>query len=136
MRRFLCNLMMTSVLYHLVAGCCGHHAHAEPASVDAENSHVSVCCGHSHAEHDQGHQPPSEPPQRPDSDCDRAKCYFVVPRMHDGSESVDKTTVADVACREVAPRIHASAARLAVEAPPPTALASPRLHLVNQVFLI
>ena len=136
MQKSIHNLMMTVVLYHLLAGCCWHHAHAQPSNRSDDNSLVSVCCGHNHAEHGHGHESPSQRPQRQDGHCDSGKCCFVVPKTDGESGAVDGTSALHAVCRDVSPPIHPPAGRFSNQAPPPAGIPPHRLHLINQVLLI
>lgn len=79
MHRAVAILALTSVLLHIMGGCCSHHAHAESPACCRESAQVAsrYPCGahHEHPpepcrdEHHQGHR----------SRCEGGHCVFVVP---------------------------------------------------------
>ncbi len=129
------SLMMFVVLHHLLAGCCGHHAHHEPSNRGDVDSLVSVCRCHGHEGHDDGHGSRSHPQSSQDTHCDHGKCCFVVPKTDGGIGSVDGTNVVSIVRWGVAPRIDPLAGHCSDRAPP-LGISPHRLHLMNQVLLI
>jgi hypothetical protein len=70
MQRLLTLILSLNLALHAVLGCCWHHAHAEPATPDANHHH----CGHDHGPapgHDDHDRAPA-----PDN-CDEGACLFV-----------------------------------------------------------
>lgn len=138
MQKFLHNLMMTSVFYHILVGCCWHHAHTEPLGECGSDQAVGACVGHSHdhPEHDEGQESPLERPPGQDSHCDGEQCCFVVPKPGGGARLADRTSSVDVVCRDATSLVQPPVGYLLNEGAPAAGIPTLRSHLMNQVFLI
>ena len=135
MHKSVHRLTMLLVLYHTLVGCCWHHSHAETPEVLAEASVGATCCGHSHDEHGDRHEP-SDPPHSDDSGCDHGTCVFFVPPTDAGTDAVDETAPVNGLCSDL-PRHGILSASWAIGEPPrPAGVPSLRLHMVNQILLI
>ncbi len=131
MHRIVHSLAMSLVLYHVLVGCCWHHAHAESAEPSGETLQSPTCCQH---HHEDGREP-ADLPHPHDGGCDGESCDFVVPHI-DGPPQLDETAVASLVDLDLASRIQPSSGALGSEIPPPGGLPPLRLHLLNQILLI
>ncbi len=135
MHKTVHTLTMLLMLYHVLVGCCWHHAHAESPTSRADGSLNTACCGHDHGEHHDGQEPADRPHQQ-DGDCDDGMCFFVVPQADGGAELVDKPAPATGLCLDLHRQSRSSRGWPPNEAPPPSGIPPLRLHLVNQILLI
>ena len=117
------------VVFHILGGCCWHHAHADcasccedeqrPAGTNGRANGSSTCEIH-HSE----------------DDCDEGDCAFIAA----GSRSVVKAVGGLVASAVVYTHTFVAASTTtphsARESPSPSSSPPLRLHLVNQVLLI
>jgi hypothetical protein len=67
MRPLLCCLTSTSVLLHLVVGCCAHHLHAEESHCHRQS--VAAC---EHGDHEEDEAPTN----RHSQECGESECVF------------------------------------------------------------
>ncbi|NLS92875.1 MAG: hypothetical protein GXX96_12035 [Planctomycetaceae bacterium] len=135
MHKTVHSLTMLLVLYHLLVGCCGHHAHTDSSNPRIEASRHTVCCGHGHREHNDGREP--EPSGHPhESGCDGGVCHFVVPQADGGASLVVQSAAANCLYFVPPAQEHLSSSYLASAPPPSPGIAALRLHLVHQVLLI
>jgi len=125
-----------TVVFHMMGGCCLHHAHAAcagecrgaPQAVDCRS-----CDDHGHADH---YACPSERPQPHDHGCDTAPCVFVLPETQGvvriapveplGSLPAD----VDARCPATQVAFHRA------DSWHPRLTGALRLHLLNQVLLL
>lgn len=137
MKKIVHTLAMTVMLYHLLVGCCVHHAHSDTA-LWASEIQTATCCHHDHGrgDHRQGHSLPHNSSGEPEG-CKGAKCAFVVPPLDGRSPLLqwgqDPGLTAPLAAgHAIAP----ASTRPTLEhslpgGPPPVPL-----HLAHQVLLI
>ncbi len=148
MHKLIHNLALFVVLYHLLVGCCWHHAHAvEPHNRDAATE--SACTDHAVGKrvdgdchgcpHQQGHANHHSDQQRPGQShrgCPNGHCVFVVPAVDGSVRLVDNVNpLANVVPHFVAtggPQIATAASAVT----PPIVCSPLRLHLVYQILLI
>ena len=133
MQRIVHNLAMTVVLYHLLVGCCGHHAHWDISTPTSDDLDAAACCCHEHGDDQRSH---GEAPSQKGGGCDGVKCVFVAPQVEGRAHSVDQPPGASLVRLERAFRILPSPSEQAHEFPPPGGVPPIRLHLVLQVLLI
>lgn len=135
MHKTVHSLTMLLVLYHLLVGCCGHHAHADSRKASIEASPYTACCGHGHREHNDGQEPASSEHSH-ESGCDEDVCHFVVPQAGGGAVLAVQSAAANCLCSVLPALEHLSSSYLASAPPPPAGIPPLRLHLVHQVLLI
>ena len=147
MHKLVHNLALSMVLYHLMVGCCCHHAHADESGPHHDELAASCCShhGHGHSGHGHsGHGPqsegePSDPADGSDREhggCDDTRCVFVVPNAGGAIRLVGP--VNPLALLGFAPQPTAAvfATSFSRETPQPAVALPLRLHLLNQILLI
>jgi hypothetical protein len=132
MHGFIHHLALALVLFHMTAGCCLHHAHAECLAGCQDSPHWSGCCSE-----DEDHHPcPAEKPHRHSTECDGGECVFVVPETDSLVKLIGPfhPLVAVFADRSGA--TPTAMARLLPTWLEPSRSPPLRLHLLNQVLLV
>jgi hypothetical protein len=132
MHKFVHSLTMLLVLYHLLVGCCWHHAHAESPEPRVESASCTACCGH---EHGNGREP-AESPRPHEGGCEGGTCDFVVPQEDGGTELAHQSVPANGLCSDLPRQERVLPDLPSNAAPPPAGIPGLRLHLVNQILLI
>lgn len=137
MNKWVHNLTMLAVLYHLLVGCCWHHAHGEPRAAARQTGCALDCPDSFHygAPH-AADEPLADGSHEHQGACENPRCTFVLPdpeSVPDLASLIGRQTVgwADLAtfdCNRPGPTI--------LETPPPWSGPSLRLHLVIQALLI
>jgi hypothetical protein len=143
MQRVTRFIAFGAVLWHMLAGCCGHHAHAEcPGDCHRQAEAVEDCCDHDHDCHakrldnsDDHHPAPLKPHHHP-SDCHDGPCVFVLPEIGQAGNFCEVSpAIVGICPQESSVSGEVSMARPA-DLPPPVSGPPLRLHVLQQIFLI
>lgn len=152
MHAFLTNLTAFSLFIHALVGCCWHHAHTcdcqeelqvanalHVAELQANGSQAiqaraAACCHDCHPTNDEQPQPPA--PCKCNLEC-HGVCTYLPPQK----TQLDSNTVArafDVVPPPLDPVDHAALRAIPWElvSDPGESIATLRIHLLHQVFLI
>ena len=138
MHKLVHNLALSMVLYHLLVGCCCHHAHAHPKDSGSHHDELAVACC-SHHDHSQREGEPSDPAHSSDREhggCDDTRCVFVVPNPGGATRLVSQVNPLVLMSFAPQPAAAALVTSLTREPPRPAAALPLRLHLWNQILLI
>jgi hypothetical protein len=116
-----------AVAFHLVGGCCWHHAHADAAEGGpvAQADHCCPC-----GQHDDAPRPADE------GGCENGHCAFIAPQIGGACPSVAAGML--VQPLFVAPIVTAPSLGEPFDSSPshPLIVGSLRLHLLKQVLLV
>jgi len=80
MNKWVHNLTMLAVLYHLLVGCCWHHAHGEPRAA-ARQTGCALDCPDSfhHGAPHAADEPLADGSHEHQGACENPRCTFVLP---------------------------------------------------------
>lgn len=87
------SLALLTVLYHMLVGCCCHHAHAHQPVRSPQVAPATCCSGHHH-QHGEAEKPADSPqqPARQPVHCHGKTCVFVLPTSVASDRLVGQTT--------------------------------------------
>ncbi len=137
MYKLVHNLALSMVLYHLLVGCCCHHAHGNN-SFPHHDELAATCCSH-HDHCDSSREKSNRSTNEPDREhggCHDSQCVFVIPNP-DSSARIT-SHVNPLVALGLAPQVTSRVYALCTprESRQPSVAEPMRLHLLHQILLI
>lgn len=132
MRTFITLVAIIALVFHVVVGCCAHHAHAQCEGSHAVDNAADDHAGHCHHKH-KSHSSQNDEPKR-GTTCEGYSCVFTgVSRLQ---ITPDLTSVFYLFVSSAAPSVQSKVAFGVERIDQSDHITLPvRVHLWNQVFL-